>query len=162
MYRRILVVVSDQPESQAAIREGIGLAQVHAAELLFFSALPHYAGPVVDLMPVLPSSVTEDAEREIRRYAERQLSEARLKADAAGVRSQTLVAVGADPVTFIAATARDRLCDLIVVGAEQRNAVMRILTGSVIPGLITQASVPVLVCHPPAAAAQTAERAVGT
>lgn len=156
MYRRILVVVTDQPESQAAVREGIGLAQVHGAELLFFSALPNYAGPVVDLMPALPSSVTEEAEREIRRHAERQLSEARLKADASGVRSQTLVAVGTDPVTFITATARDRLCDLIVVGTEPRNALMRILTGSVIPGLITQAKVPVLVCHPVAAAVEPA------
>ena len=43
-------------------------------------------------------------------------------------------------------------CDLIVVATEGRNAVMRILSGSVLPGLITAATVPVLVGRPQGAA----------
>ena len=43
-------------------------------------------------------------------------------------------------------------CDLIVVATEGRNAVMRILLGSVLPGLITAATVPVLVGRPQGAA----------
>ena len=43
--------------------------------------------------------------------------------------------------------AADLQCDLIVVASTGSNAVMRLLTGSVIPGLITHSRVPVLVCR---------------
>lgn len=47
----------------------------------------------------------------------------------------------------------DEGCDLIVLGHRGSNAVMRLLTGSLVPGLITAATIPVLICrepeHPP-------------
>ncbi|MBK6471149.1 MAG: universal stress protein [Betaproteobacteria bacterium] len=53
----------------------------------------------------------------------------------------------------IARIAVDQACELIVVAHRGSNAVMRLLTGSLIPGLITAAATPVLICrepeHPP-------------
>jgi nucleotide-binding universal stress UspA family protein len=47
----------------------------------------------------------------------------------------------------VVALAGQRSCDLIVVGTEGGNAVTRLLTGSTVPGLITRAEVPVMICH---------------
>jgi hypothetical protein len=47
----------------------------------------------------------------------------------------------------IAGMAVDEACDLIVVGHRGRNAVMRLLSGSLVPGLITAAAIPVLICR---------------
>ena len=47
----------------------------------------------------------------------------------------------------VVALAGQRGCDLILVGTEGGNAVTRLLTGSSVPGLITRAGVPVMVCH---------------
>jgi fructose/tagatose bisphosphate aldolase len=51
-----------------------------------------------------------------------------------------------DDAKAIVTAAQKRRCDLIVVGSEGRNAVLRLMMGSVIPGLITAAPVPVLIC----------------
>ena len=148
MYRRILIVVSDRPEAQAAIRHGLELARVHVAEVFFLAVLPPIAPAVADVAPVMPLADTQEAERALRQQGDELIAKARQRADAMGVPSEGLLSAGvADAVGTITTTASERYCDLIVTGTEQRNAVMRILTGSVVPGLITRAPVPVLVCH---------------
>ena len=77
------------------------------------------------------------------------------EAEVAGVMSNRSMSSGTDDALSIADAAVRHRCDLIVVATEGRNAVMRILTGSVLPGLITAATaatVPVLVCRPESAA----------
>lgn len=147
MHERILIIVTEGPESRASIREGIDQAKAHGAEAIFFSVRTVYAGPVADMSPVVPMSAGGEAERELHRQAERVLAEARSHADALGVHSRTLVGPIDDAVNSIIATALQHRCDLIVAGVQRHNALMRILTGSVVPGLITHAPVPVLVCH---------------
>jgi nucleotide-binding universal stress UspA family protein len=66
-------------------------------------------------------------------------------ADEAGVRSRTVVGAGVDDADCIFDEVRQRRCGLIVVGSMGRNAVLRLLTGSVIPGLITVSTIPVLI-----------------
>ena len=51
-----------------------------------------------------------------------------------------------DPVGQIVGAARKRRCDLIVVAADGHNAFVRLVTGSLVSGLITRSSLPVLVC----------------
>ena len=147
MYKRILIVVDTKPAARAAVLEGTALAKVHGAEVLFFTVLPNYIVPVAD-MPMLAVVSPEQFEREARNSASRILAAATVIADKAGVLSRTASAAGDDPAHVIAAAARRRKCDVIVAASEGRNAVLRLLTGSVIPGLITAATVPVLVCKP--------------
>lgn len=47
----------------------------------------------------------------------------------------------------VSVAAENKHCDLIVVGTEGKNAMLRILNGSIVPKLISVASVPVLVCR---------------
>ncbi len=144
MFKRILIVVSASPSSRTAVREGVALARVHDAEALFFSVLPRYVVPVAD-MPMIGMPSPDDFQREATRDADRFLAAATVVADKAGVRSKHAVGAGFDDAECIVEAARKRRCDVIVVASTGRNAVMRLLSGSVIPGVITLSEVPVLV-----------------
>ena len=144
MYERLLIVVDPNPASRLAINEGISLARAFGGELLFYSVLPRYVEPVVDL-PLIGSMSASEFEREAAKDAERCLAAAMAVADGAGVPSFHAFGVGALPAQCICDAAQEHRCEMIVVGSPGRNAVMRLLSGSVIPALITLASVPVLV-----------------
>ncbi|MES2716965.1 MAG: universal stress protein [Pseudomonadota bacterium] len=146
MYDRILIVVDDASTSEHALQEGLALAQAHGAAVVLLGVMPTAGAPVSDL-PMMGVVGQADFEPLAREDTERRLQAAADAATRAGVRSRSLVGDGLDPVHSIAQTAESLGCDLIVVGSEGRNAVMRLLTGSVIPGLITHARVPVLVCR---------------
>jgi nucleotide-binding universal stress UspA family protein len=148
MYKRILIVVGAGPTSRAAVAEGVALARAHDAECLFFSVLPRYVVPVAD-MPMLGALSPDEFQREATGNAQRYLAAATVTADRAGVRSKYAVGAGTDDAQCIVEAARKRRCGLIVVPSLGRNAVMRLLSGSVIPGLITHATIPVLVVRQP-------------
>lgn len=144
MFKRILIVVGQGPTSRAAVTQGVALAKVHDAEALFFSVLPRYVVPVAD-MPMIGMPSPDEFQREATRNAENFLAAATVVADKAGVRSKYAVGAGFDDAECIVEAARKRRCDVIVVASAGRNAVMRLLSGSVIPGLITLSTIPVLV-----------------
>jgi len=146
MYDRILIVVDDASTSAHALDEGLALAQTHGSAVVLLGVVPASGPPVSDL-PVMGVVGYADLEPHARQDTERRLQDAAALAERAGVRFRTLVGDGPDPAHSIAQTADDLQCDLIVVGSEGRNAIMRLLTGSVIPGLITRARMPVLVCR---------------
>ena len=146
MYDRILIVVDDASTSEPALQEGLALARTLGAEVVLLGVMPMQGVPVAD-MPVMGLVGYADFEPQAREDTQRRLQAATDAADRAGVRSRSLVGDGLDPVHSIAQAAQSLDCGLIVVGSEGRNAVMRLLTGSVIPGLITHARVPVLVCR---------------
>ena len=143
MYKRILVVVDAVPP-RAAVTEGIRLAAAHGAELVFFCVLPHYVIPVTDF-PLVGMPGADEFYRDARKDADRKLAAAAALAERAGVRSTHAVGSDEDDAQCIVDAARRRRCSLIVAGTAGRNAVMRLIGGSVIPGLITRSPLPVLV-----------------
>lgn len=156
MYKKILIVVASSPASRAAVVEGVALAKAQDAEALFFTVLPRYVVPVAD-MPMAGMLAPDDFRREATVNAQRYLAAATVVADKAGVRSKHGVGAGPDDAECIVEAARKRRCGLIVVASSGRNAVMRLLAGSVIPGLITHSTIPVLVVRQ-ASATQKVER----
>jgi hypothetical protein len=58
----------------------------------------------------------------------------------------------------VADVAEKRRCELIVVGSDSRNALVRLISRSIIPGLISSAKVPVLVCQTKEPSGKTAHR----
>jgi nucleotide-binding universal stress UspA family protein len=151
MYQKILVVVTAHAASQAAVRHAVQLAGVHGSELLFLYVMPRYVLPIADMPPAVLEP-PEEFLRAARETADSHLAEAMREAQAAGVMSNRSMTSGTDDALSIAEAAVRQHCDLIVAATEGRNAVMRILSGSVLPGLITAATVPVLVCRPDASA----------
>ena len=144
MYKRILIVVGSGPTHRAAVTEGVELAKVDGAEAVFFSVLPRYVMPVTE-MPMIGLPSPAEFHREATANTQRVLAAAAVVADKAGVTSKTAVGAGADDADCIIETAKKKRCGLIVVASAGRNAVMRILSGSVIPGLITRSTIPVLI-----------------
>jgi nucleotide-binding universal stress UspA family protein len=149
MYKRILIVVEGGADARAAIREGVEVARVHGADVLFLAVLPRYVLPVSE-MPVMGMVSPDEFQRAARNEAARNLAAAKVVADKAGVLSHGTMDSGVDDATCIADTASKRRCGLIVVASGGQGALMRLISGSVIPGLITHATVPVLVCRPAA------------
>ncbi len=158
MYKRILIVVGDREADRAALKEGIALAKVHGSEILFYQVLPTYTVTALDMPPMMIAD-PDEFQRAAKTDAQRMFALARVAADKAGVPSREALGTGADAAESIAEAAKRKACSLIVVGTRGRNALTRLLTGSVIPGLITRASVPVLVCRTMPAGAAVARTA---
>lgn len=154
MYRRIMIVVDDKPAAQAAIDEGTSLAARHGAEAVYLALMPAYPVALADEMSV--SSIAPEAFRQAAlAQADQVLSAAMSTALRAGVVARKTHGPEGGDARCIVEAARRRQCDLIVVGSEGSNAVVRLLNGSLVPGLITAADMPVLVCKEPGAARKT-------
>lgn len=147
MYKRILIVIDPQPASHAAIEEGLRLAAAQSGEVTFFTMQTNYPLPIAEA-PFIDVAAEREFTSAAKASAERVLATARASADKAGVMSHSLVGHGDDAATAIIESARHRRCELIVVATEGRNSLMRLLTGSAVPGLITASPLPVLVCRP--------------
>jgi len=147
MYKRVLIVVDPQPVSRAAIEEGLRLAAALGCEVTFFTMQPSYPMPIADA-PFVNATAETEFNSAAKASADKLLAAARVSADKAGVMSHSMIGRGDDPAAAIIEGARHRRCDVIVVATEGRNALMRLLTGSVVPGLITASPFPVLVCQP--------------
>lgn len=145
MVRKILAVVDARPVSQSAIDQAIEMAQAHRADIFFFGVLPHYDYPAVDLLPVA-NFPEETLQAKTAIETSRLLAAASAWAERCGVHSHRATSVAGDIAHAVADAAEKRHCDLIVVGNEDNNAVMRLLNGNIVPGLISKSTVPVLVC----------------
>lgn len=146
MYRKILVVVDEREVTRSAIHQAIELARVHRSVLLFFYVLPTYVFPSVDMMPIAELSEDEFSVKSSE-AASRALAAASALAERHGIHNHRAMGQGEDEAHCVAEAASKRHCDLIVVGTEERNAVMRLLSGSIVPGLISAAKVPILICR---------------
>lgn len=160
MYKKILVVTGADSVWRAAATEGVDLAKAHGAQVVFFAVLPRYVIPMADY-PGLGMPPPDEFLRHARSDADRRLAAATVIADKAGVPSRTEVDSGADDAECIVEAARRLRCGLIVVGSSGSNAVMRLLAGSEIPGLITRSKVPVLVVRARRSAAARARQSAG-
>lgn len=166
MYRRLMIVVDDDPVSRAAVAEGLDLARGLGAEVLFFHVLPNYAVPVTagDVMPLGVMGAREH-DRLVQERASRILAEAASLAKAEHVSSHGAVSHGPQAAESVAQAALEQNCDLIVVGSHGRTALQRLIHGSLAANLLPLAPVPMLVCkvrgHPCSEAQDASMRSDG-
>ena len=158
MYKRIMIVVDEGAVAKSALTEGLALARSEGAQVLFFHVLPNYVMPVADA-PALVYLSPEQHQKEVDRLARRILAAAAAEARKAGVESSGAVGADADAANCVAEAAAQRGCDLVVIGSHGRNAMQRLIFGSVVTRLIPLATVPVLVCKPAARRARNAKAA---
>jgi nucleotide-binding universal stress UspA family protein len=149
---RILIILEDSDTIGAARTQGLDLARELGADLLFAHLTPPGMGPMVDVAGLV-SNVDDLLATEIQLQSQRLLAAACRLAARMGLTARGKCLPAGMTAKDIARMAGDEACDLIVVGHRGSNAVMRLLTGSLIPGLITAATIPVLICreyeHPP-------------
>ena len=124
--------------------EGLMLASVHGAGIVFVHVLPREL-PTGLRASAIAALSGEQLRRELRHQSDRLLAAALASARRAGIsaRATTLSALHAD--RRVAEAALEHGCDLIVVASDGRNAVRQLISGSLIPSLITASTVPGLV-----------------
>lgn len=156
MYQRILVFLSEESTFRTAVAEGVALARAHGAKVVFGCVLPTYAIPLAD-MPMATVPLPDEFQQSARRQAEAMLRVAGAQAGDAGVDSVTQIVQGPEDAATVLAMAQRQGCQLIVLASGGQNAVVRLISGNVIPGLITISPIPLLICRGVPAAAAPAD-----
>jgi nucleotide-binding universal stress UspA family protein len=135
----ILVPISGSGDSMKALEHSIRLcAQRTDAQLHLVNVQPSFYRHIARFLP------RQTLDEEHRQRGEAVLGTARTLAEQAGVPFVCKVAVGRT-ATALAAYARERGIDQIVIGTARKPALLRLLTGSVTNRLIEVASAPVQV-----------------
>jgi nucleotide-binding universal stress UspA family protein len=150
MYKKILILIDDQPSSLSGVRQGVKLAAAMRSNVQFLYLLPAYSFPVVgihaDALSAYEGTSSQLFERQSREAATATLKWAVEIATTFGVQGKRSTAMGGVTAVDIVETAIAKRCGLIVVASTGKNAVMRLISGSIIPSLITVSKIPVLVC----------------
>jgi nucleotide-binding universal stress UspA family protein len=145
-YRRVLVVLEDHEFAQSAVVEGIELARVAHADVVFLQILAELHTPSIGVAGFMHMP-GQHLQRASQMASERRAAAAMRAASKAGVPAKVASGRVARSGAGIAAAAEELGCDLIVVASDGHNAVARLLMGSVIPGLVTAATASVLICR---------------
>lgn len=143
---RILLPVDGSPGSDRAVREVIGwLRRFGPAQVHVLNVQPPFL-VIEELLAARQELIdrwTQKAGKEACRSAREQL-------EAAGVTHETEIAAGDDVAETIVRIARERGCDLIVMGTRGTGAARGIMLGSVATKVVHLAQTPVtLVREPP-------------
>lgn len=148
---RVLLAVDGSDFSRHAVERALGLVRSDAALTLVTVVLPllpasALAGVGVDVEPVTPVPLGEDALATRRREAEVELEET---ARTLGLGSAETTVLTGDPGPILCQLANSGDYDLVVVGSHGSGFLKRVLVGSVSHHLLHHAPCPVLVvAHP--------------
>lgn len=160
MFKRSLIVLEPDSQPDAVIQRGVAMARACLSEVVFYTASTRSGQPAADL-PDRQMAAQWDSLDDKRLRTERLHRQAQQVAEDLGVMSRSVIASTDDPANGILGAAKTNHCDVIVVACDGGNAVVRLLNGSVIPGLVTASPVPVMVCAPRPAAGAAHVAAVG-
>jgi nucleotide-binding universal stress UspA family protein len=138
---RILIATDGSPGSQAAIEEGVRIAKLTGAHVIFVAV----AHPP---LPMLGDPYYQRALSESLAVMRAALAKATLSAEERQVRYETELMEGSPALTILD-LARWRDVDLIVVGSRGLGAVKGALLGSVSSAVVHHADRPVLVARSP-------------
>ena len=130
MYKHILLPTDGSDRSLRAITAGIELAKALNAEVTGLYVNEHTYIPGVDEGP--------------HPRAEAALAIISKRADEAGVRSGCVSMFGKSPQEVIVHYAREKGCDLIVMGTHGRSRVGKLLLGSAAASVVADCEIPVL------------------
>jgi len=138
MFKRVLVAYDGSEGAQAALTMGIGLAKSPRTELYSISVeehLPRYAATIGEV---------EDAREQIDEHFRAVTKQARDSAALQGVDLESVVRQGHE-LQAILDFARQRRCDLLLLGSQGHSRVFERVIGSTSLSLIRLASCSVLI-----------------
>ena len=143
MYKRILLPTDGSEASRRAIDAGVEFARESGAELVGMTATPPFRTITADAEML--EQTEEQYEASSRQHAQRRLDEIATLARDAGVPYTAVQLVSDDPDEAIIATARERMCDLIIMASHGRRGIKGLLLGSVTQKVLAHSAIPVLV-----------------
>ena len=148
MYRKILIATDGSPVAQKGVEQGLALAKLSGAEVVFLTVSEPFQGIGAGAVMVAGSSFDPipDLAEQLRAEATRTLNEAEKAAEAQGVRSQSLYLTETHPADGILEVAERQGADLIVMASHGRRGIRRLLLGSQTTEVLVRSPIPVLVC----------------
>ena len=145
MYKHILIATDGSELAGKAVVAGLELASRIKAKVTAVTATE----PWTAMMQGEPAALAfpiEDYEKSAAENTRRILSGVQEAAQKQSVACET-VHVNDFPAEAIIATAKSKGCDLIVMASHGRRGVARMLLGSQATSVLTQSTVPVLICR---------------
>jgi nucleotide-binding universal stress UspA family protein len=142
MYQRILVPIDGSATAERGLDEAIELAKLCRSSLVLLSVTEVY--PV--MMEMATATTWEQITGDLRAQGQRVLDQARERVIAQGIACEAHLedAAAARVCDVIVDQARDRACNLIVMGTHGRRGVSHALIGSDAERVLRMAPVPVL------------------
>jgi len=143
MYKRILLPTDGSDASRRAIRSGVDFARSIGAEVIGMTATPafHTFTTDAEMMEQTRDQYLESS----KARGQRLLDEVASAARDAGVPCTCVQVVSDEPYEAIIATARERLCDLIVMASHGHRGIKGLLLGSETQKVLVHSLIPVLV-----------------
>lgn len=143
MYKRILFPTDGSDASRRAIQPGVEFARSVGAEVVAMTATPEFHTVTADseMLAQTPEQYAEAS----RVRAQRLLDEVLAVARDAGVPCTGVQVVSDEPYEAIIATARQHMCDLIVMASHGQRGIKGLLLGSETQKVLVHSAIPVLV-----------------
>ena len=137
----ILIATDGSRAARAAEAFGFEIARARGEQVLLLSVWAPLRGSFGVPLPEFLDPEFIDLEQA---WAEKTLSEARIRADAVQIDAETVVARGR-PAEEVCRVARERSASMVVIGSEGWGPVMSLLLGSTTLGVLQDAPCPVVV-----------------
>ena len=145
MYKHFLIAVDDSVLSFGALEQGLALAKAVGARVTIATVTEPWtsivSGDAAIAFPI------DEYERSAEKSANDILARAQEAANNIEVKSDTVHMKDAYPSDGILAAASENQCDLIVMGSHGRRGISRILLGSQANSVVSQSTIPVLICR---------------
>jgi nucleotide-binding universal stress UspA family protein len=146
MFQRILLPTDGTELCTPALAAALELAQLGGGAILGLHAgPPERLNPLADVDPVRAAWLNEREQA-----GDDALAWIARRAGEAGVPCETLLVHRDSPAAAIVETARDRLCDLIVMASHGHGGLRARLLGSETSKVLETCAIPVLVVRGPA------------
>ena len=145
MYKHLLIATDGSELAQKAVDHGLALAKaLDAKATVAYVTEPWAAVAYGEYAVAYPPG---EYEKNAASQAARVLTAAAATAEKTGARCETLHVKDQFPAEGIIEAAKKKGCDLIVMASHGRRGLTRLLLGSQAVGVVTQSSIPVLICR---------------
>lgn len=145
MYRHLLIATDGSELADKAVTQGLALAKALGAKVTGVTVTEPLVSLVAgDASVVLP---VQDYERAAAAQAARILDRVTTAAKTTGVPCEVVHVKEQFPAEGIGETAHARGADLIVMASHGRRGLSKLLLGSETTKVLSQTSIPVLVCR---------------
>ena len=142
MYQRILIPTDGSTYSEAAIPQGLQLAQKLGVPVVFFHVLDESLSPFLTSSTVpISQEFVDEFEARVKQAGHDALERAQQLAQEARVSAESKLVEGSPAPAIIAEARKD---DLIVMGTHGRNSLAAFVLGSVTLRVLHESPCPVL------------------
>lgn len=144
MFKNILIATDGSELAEKAVSQGLALAKEMTSRVTVVRATPV---PPVYVAEGVAMAPPPEVRQQVLGLVTKQFAEIASRAKADGIACETVHADNEQPWQAILETAKAKGCDLIVMASHGRSGFSAAFLGSETHKVLSQATVPVLVCR---------------